>query len=202
MKLGRRGVSLAWAVLAGVWAQAMPVSAGPPTSPRPAVRASPTVSPAGIPNFAVVGPGIYRGGAPTAEGLKALQAMGVRMLVDLRIEKKGQEAEAAQCKALGLDRVRIRMGREAPTRKQVAEFLGIVDKAGQAPVFIHCQHGADRTGAMVGIYRVTRQGWDYKRARTEMRKYGFKPWLHELEDSVRSRVGKPESGASAGKKPA
>lgn len=161
---------------------------GPPAAPRPSSVSGKVPVPAGIPNFAVVAPGIYRGGAPTAEGLKALHAMGVRMVVDLRIEKKGQEAEAAQCKSLGLDRIRIRMGREAPTKKQVEEFLETVDRSPSKPVFIHCQHGADRTGAMVGIYRVVRQGWDYSRARQEMRKYGFKPWLDELEDSVRSRA--------------
>lgn len=179
------GIALAWvSVGAGVPAFAV---AGPPAAPR---SARPTTQPApkGIPNFAVVAPGIYRGGAPTAEGLAALRKMGVRTIVDLRIEKKGQEDEARACKDLGLGRFRIRMGREAPTRKQVDEFLATVDKAPGEPVFIHCQHGADRTGAMVGIYRVVRQGWDFARARAEMKKYGFKPWLDELEDSVRSRA--------------
>ncbi len=180
-------------VVPGGWA--LP---GPPSAPRSPSTSGKVSAPAGIPNFAVVAPGIYRGGAPTAEGLKALHAMGVRMVVDLRIEKKGQEAEAGQCRSLGLERIRIRMGREAPTQKQLEEFLATVDRAPAKPVFIHCQHGADRTGAMVGIYRVVRQGWDFARVREEMRKYGFKPWLDELEDSVRSRATRSRTPARKG----
>ncbi|MFM7323045.1 MAG: fused DSP-PTPase phosphatase/NAD kinase-like protein [Armatimonadota bacterium] len=167
------------------WAAAFAVAA--PPAPTGAVQAR--VTEKEIPNFAAVAPGIWRGAAPTKDGLRRLKSMGVRHIVDLRIERKGQDAEAAACRELGLERTRIRMGREAPTAKQVAQFLALCDGAGTAPVFIHCQHGADRTGAMVGIYRVARQGWEYPRARAEMRKYGFTPWLHELEDSVRSRAG-------------
>jgi len=165
---------------------------GPPTA-SPAARgggAAPAVriTDKDIPNFAPVAPGIWRGAAPNRSGLEKLKILGVRQIVDLRIERKGQDEEEATCRRLGFDRVRIRMGREAPTRRQVEEFLARCDRAGSAPLFIHCQHGADRTGAMVGIFRVDRQGWDYAKARAEMKKFGFKPWLHELEESVRSRV--------------
>jgi tyrosine-protein phosphatase SIW14 len=141
-----------------------------------------------LPNFATVAPGIWRGAAPTAEGLKQLKAMGVRTVIDLRIEKKGQVEEAATAKELGLKRVRIPMGAEAPTEKQVKEFLSLLTKAKTEPVFIHCQHGADRTGAMVGIWRVTQQKWGFSQTWTEMRKYGFKPWLKDLKGAVERRA--------------
>lgn len=143
-----------------------------------------------LPNFAVVVPGIYRGAAPTAAGLKKLKAQGVRTVIDLRIEKKGQVEEEAAAKALGLKRIRIPMGSEAPTAKQVALFLETLDRAKSEPVFVHCQHGADRTGAMVGIYRVTRQGWGFEETWKEMRKYGFKTFLKDLKGSVQKRATK------------
>lgn len=142
-----------------------------------------------LPHFAVVAPGIYRGAAPTGEGLRRLRAMGVHTLIDLRIERKGQKETSAAAKALGLNRLRLPMGREAPTKRQVAVFLATLDDADKRPVFLHCQHGADRTGAMVGIYRVTRQGWDFDRTYAEMRRYGFKPWLSALKGAVASRAG-------------
>jgi len=141
-----------------------------------------------LPNFHESAPGIYRGGAPTEKGLSQLKAMGIRTIIDLRIEKKGQEEEAKTSAALGMSRVRIPMGREAPTKKQVAMFLAILNDPAQKPVFVHCQHGADRTGAMIGIYRVTHDGWTFDQAYAEMRKYGFKKDLSELKGSVRERA--------------
>ncbi len=143
-----------------------------------------------LPNFAVVAPGIWRGAAPTTEGFKQLKTKGVRTIIDLRIEKKGQAEEEAATKALGLKRVRIPMGAEAPTEKQVKEFLGLLGKSATEPVFVHCQHGADRTGAMVGIWRVTQQGWGFDQTWVEMRKYGFKSWLKELKSAVEKRAKK------------
>jgi tyrosine-protein phosphatase SIW14 len=143
-----------------------------------------------LPNFAIVEPGILRGAAPTAEGLKKLKEQGVKTIIDLRIEKKGQAEEEAAVKALGLNRVRIPMGAEAPTQKQVAQFLALLKKAKGEPVFVHCQHGADRTGAMVGIWRVTHNNWGFSQTYAEMRKFGFKPWLKDLKGAVEKRATK------------
>lgn len=148
------------------------------------------MDPKDLPNFAVVAPGIYRGAAPTAKGLAELKKLGVAHVIDLRIERKGQDEEAAAAKRLGLERTRIRMGREAPTKAQVKEFMDIIRQAKIKPVFIHCQHGADRTGAMVGIYRAVDCGWKFDDIWKEMRRYGFKTYLAELKDSVRQRVKK------------
>jgi protein tyrosine/serine phosphatase len=152
--------------------------------------AVPKVDARHLPNFAVVAPGIYRGAAPTPDGLAQLKKMGVVHVIDLRIERKGQDEEAAAAKRLGLDRTRIRMGREAPTEKQVKEFMAIIRQAKTKPVFVHCQHGADRTGAMIGIYRAVDCGWNFDDIWKEMRRYGFKTYLAELKDSVRKRVKK------------
>lgn len=153
-------------------------------------QAAPRVNPKDLPNFAVVAPGIYRGAAPTAKGLEHLKQLGVVQVIDLRIERKGQDEEAAMAKRLGLQRTRIRMGREAPTVKQVNEFMEMVRQAKTKPVFVHCQHGADRTGAMIGIYRAVDCGWKFDDIWKEMRRYGFKTYLNELKDSVRKRAKK------------
>lgn len=112
----------------------------------------------------------------------------MKTVIDLRIEKRGQKEEEAAARQLGLRRVRLPMGREAPTSQQVAAFLAALRGASQRPVFVHCQHGADRTGAMIGIWRVTQQGWDFPHTYAEMRRYGFKPFLSELKGSVKARA--------------
>lgn len=145
-------------------------------------------APAGLPNFHTVAPGIYRGGAPTREGLKALSKMGVRTIIDLRIEKQARLTEKPMAEKMGFTWIHLPMGREAPTRRQVDTFLATLAKAPDKPVFVHCQHGADRTGCMIGIYRVQVQKWSFARAWAEMRKYGFKTYLHELKAAVRARA--------------
>lgn len=144
--------------------------------------------PPGLPNYHEVGPGIYRGGAPTWQGLKTLQAKKVKTIIDLRIEKKLWPAAKKRATAMGFTWMHLPMGREAPTRKQVDTLLDALANAEKSPVYVHCQHGADRTGCMIGIYRVQVQGWTFDQAWAEMRKYGFKPYLDELKAAVRERV--------------
>lgn len=145
--------------------------------------------PAGVPNFAVVAENIYRGAAPTNEGLKNLKALGVRTIIDLRIEKKALD-EQKIAEKMGFTWINLRMGREAPTQKQVDTFLHTLSFAADEPVFVHCQHGADRTGAMIGIYRVQIEGWSFADTWKEMRKFGFKPYLDELKAAVQDRATK------------
>ncbi|HIA53057.1 MAG TPA: hypothetical protein EYN91_13375 [Candidatus Melainabacteria bacterium] len=58
--------------------------------------------------------------------------------------------------------------------------------ASKQAVFVHCAHGSDRTGCMIGIWRVMRDGYDYDTAYKEMRKYWFTPKFTNLSGAVRS----------------
>jgi len=143
------------------------------------------VDPKALPNFqVVVEKQIYRGAAPTQAGLKKLQEIGVHTIIDLRIEKINRE-EKKVAEGMGFTWVHMPLGREAPTVKQVETFLALMDKAEKEPVYVHCQYGADRTGAMIGIYRMRVQEWDFEKTWKEMRQFGFKPYLTELKDAVR-----------------
>ena len=143
-----------------------------------------------LPNFAKVDPGLYRGAAPTAEGLGKLKSMGVTTIIDLRIAPKTVRAEKRQVESLGMKFVNLPMGSDPPTPKQVSTFLAITKTAAAHPVFVHCQHGADRTGTMVGIYREVVDGWAFPKTYAEMRRYGFKPYYTRLRDSVRARAAR------------
>lgn len=144
--------------------------------------------PPGLPNFHEVVSGIYRGAAPTTEGWKSLQTLKVHTIIDLRIERKLAQAEKKVAEGKGFTWINLPMGKEAPTQKQVDTFLATLANAPNEPVYVHCQYGADRTGCMIGIYRVQVQGWSFAQAWPEMRKYGFKPYLTELKEAVRSRA--------------
>lgn len=142
----------------------------------------------GISNFHKTADGIYRGGAPSNTGLKTLKAMGIRTIIDLRGFSAPAKQEKKTAESMGFKWINLPMGKAAPTERQVSTFLATLAKAPAEPVFVHCQYGADRTGCMIGIYRVQVHGWSFAKAWAEMRAYGFKPWLSDLKNAVRSRA--------------
>lgn len=144
----------------------------------------------GLPNFHIVAPGIYRGGAPSNAGLVSLKKMGIHTIIDLRGRSQSSR-EKPKALAMGFTWINLQMGSEPPTQKQVNTLLETLKRAPGEPIFIHCQHGADRTGCMIGIYRVAVQHWDYNSTYKEMRKYGFKPYYKKLANAVRERVTTP-----------
>jgi protein tyrosine/serine phosphatase len=150
-----------------------------------------------IPNFHVVHPYLWRGAAPTEEGLRVLKASGVRTIIDLRISPKKVAAERRLVEAMGLRFINLPMSGDPPTTRQIETFLATSTSAEQQPVFIHCQHGADRTGTLLGIYRERVEGWDFDRAYKEMRRYGFDPRWRKLTATVR-RYAPPDPARSRG----
>lgn len=141
-----------------------------------------------LPNFHEVHPYLFRGGEPSKNGLKQLKEMGVKTVIDLRGHPGRVKTEAAWCKELDMSHINLPMSSAAPTTEQVSAFLDKVDKARQnpeaGPVFVHCAHGSDRAGCMVGIWRVSRDNWPYDRAFKEMRKYWFNPKFKNLSATV------------------
>ena len=59
-----------------------------------------------------------------------------------------------------------------PEDENVVKFLQVLRDPKNRPVFVHCQHGADRTGLMVAIYRIAVQGWSRQDAIQEMTQGG------------------------------
>lgn len=147
-------------------------------------------SSADLPNFHPVAPGIWRGAAPTEAGLRQLRAQGVKTVIDLRIAPKTVKLEGIYARSLGFHWINLPMGADPPTPKQVSALLSTLKMAPSAPVFVHCQHGADRTGCMIGIYQVTQQGWTFSQAYQEMRKDGFDPRWTCLREAVQQRAAK------------
>ncbi len=95
---------------------------------------------------------------------------------------------------LGFKWINLPMTGKPPTRTEISTLVVTLKSAESEPVFVHCQYGADRTGCMIGIWRVTQQGWTFERAWAEMRKYGFHPRWKKLTQAVRQLA---HSAASA-----
>lgn len=155
----------------------------PPSTPEAPV-VTPQVSARDLPNFHAVTPVLLRGAAPTPKGLEDLQKMGVKTIIDLRIAPKTVAKERAQLDRMGVHFINLPMSGEPPTEAQIQTFLKTIADPAQQPVFVHCQHGADRTGTMIGIYREHVTGWPYDQTYKEMRKYGFNPHWKKLSATV------------------
>ena len=123
----------------------------------------------GLPNLHKVDAGLYRGEQPTAEGIRELKKLGVKTIVCLR-------ANHSDKKLIGKTDIAyksIPLNTWSVKEKDIARFLRIATDENLRPVFVHCKHGADRTGTMCAAYRVAVEGWSKKDALDEMTEGGF-----------------------------
>ena len=136
-----------------------------------------------IPNFRPVtgDPGVYRGGQPTSQaGWAYLQSIGVSNVVKLDLESEASDSDA---RALGMtvnyfpiDALHQRLLK--PDRQTVSNAV-VAIKPG---TYVHCKHGRDRTGLIIGCKRVWRDGWVKTNAWNEMTADGFDPTHRGLTD--------------------
>jgi hypothetical protein len=167
------------------------------TEPHPDLEAA-------LPNFRVIEPGaVYRGGRPPAGGVEALAKAGVRTIVDLqggdldngslrhlvvRLEPgEAAEAIAAEEQAATAGGMRFASRPLNSLRRltpdEVTTIMGVLammhDPAAR-PVYLHCEHGKDRTGIVSALYRVRYDGWTPAAAHDEMVAAGHSGFLDHL----------------------
>jgi len=137
----------------------------------------------GLPNFFRVSDGLYRGAQPESEGFVELKKLGVKTIVNLRSAHSDhgliREAGLADDAFAYED---IPMVAWHPEREDVVRFVRLVSDPKRAPIFVHCQHGADRTGLMIAIYRMVVQGWSRQDAIRELREGGY--GFHEIWQGI------------------
>jgi protein tyrosine/serine phosphatase len=180
---GARRLAPAWAaaavlgavaaISAGYGRSAPPAAppAAPPTTGRNPRWAQPVALP-GCPNLHKVADGLYRSAQPEPEGFRELKKLGVKTVVNLRAFHSDAD-EVKESGVEGLIGERISFKTWHAEDEDVVKFLKIVADPAKAPVLVHCQHGADRTGLMCAIYRVAVQGWTKADALEEMTQGGY-----------------------------
>jgi len=203
-------------VVGGVWAlaPARPATRGAAVQPKAASTAAPAAKPStsaptrdprwatpmtkpGLPNLHKVSDTLYRGAQPTAQGMRELKKMGVKTVVNLR----SFHSDRDEIGDTGLAYEHIYMKAWHPEDKEVVRFLQIVTDPARTPAFVHCQHGADRTGTLCAVYRIVVCGWTKHEALREMTEGGFgyhavwrnlPTYLEGLDvEAIRRRAGLP-----------
>ena len=106
----------------------------------------------GAPNLHQVEKNFFRSAQPDATGFKGLSTThGVRTVISLRAFNADEPLAAG----LDLTLARVRINTWNIRRKDVVTALQDLRRASRdAPVLLHCQHGADRTGMITALYRV------------------------------------------------
>lgn len=143
---------------------------------RPERWATP-VAAAGAPNLHRVNDSFFRSAQPSAEGMKNLEALGVKTVLSLRSFNSDKQ-EARETK---LQLVRVRFDTWDVDEDELIEALRILRDPARQPVLVHCKHGADRTGMIVALHRILFEGWTKADAIDEMKNGGYgwhSVWTH------------------------
>ena len=188
-------------MLIGACSTVAPAAAGP----RPEIWASPVAASPGLPNLHRVNSSLYRSARPTKEGFVFLGAQTSLANADrpiktvVSLQAFNDDAPLVPT-ASGLRLEQIRFKTWHPEDEDVVKFLRIATTPALQPVLVHCQHGSDRTGTMVAIYRIAFEGWTKSEATNEMINggFGFHPmWqnlLRYIEDldvnAIKAQVAK------------
>ncbi len=124
----------------------------------------------GVSNLNQVSATLFRSAQPTAEGFKALESkLKVQTDVDLRLNHSDAPLLAGT-QIISASAPMSTFMSQADLTKAL-KLIVAAEKHGA--VVVHCERGADRTGAVIALYRVVVQGWTKEKAITEMEHGGF-----------------------------
>lgn len=126
-------------------------------------------------HFQRVEENIYRGGIPSPKDLKMLNDIyKIKRVISLDASAATQIAPTL--KSFGIEQIVVPLTASETTVTDPLNQLSrhivnwLVEKQ---PVYIHCQHGSDRTGFAIGLYRILKDGWTCDQAINEARKFGY-----------------------------
>jgi tyrosine-protein phosphatase SIW14 len=141
-------------------------------------------------NFGKVNDGLYRGAQPDKEEFAKLAKMGIKTVVNLRLEKDPKEKLIVE--AAGMKYVSVPMANfGAPSEEQLARVMAVLDDPTAAPVFVHCRRGADRTGTVIAAYRISHDHWTNEKALDEARSYGMSRFERAMQSFIKEYKPKP-----------
>ena len=130
----------------------------------------------GIPNLFAVEDGILRGGQPSSDGWDYLKSEGITDVIKLNTDEEGIDPEQM---GFAIHKFPIPWWRQViwrPSQSLLVAAVGLIRKG----TFIHCEHGEDRTGLVVGCYRL-KMLWTKQEAYAEMLAHYFHPALQGLQ---------------------
>ena len=154
---------------------------------------SPTVYVHGVPNLVLVRDGLWRSGQPTTQAdWEYLKGVGITQVVKLNFESEGTDngaiAAGLTVHYLGIEPSgdkdifsNITNTFVKPDENMLVQAETVIQAGGG--VLVHCTHGQDRTGEVIGRSRVIDDNWSKDEAYTEMLNNHFHSSLHGLHEA-------------------
>lgn len=169
---------------------------------------SPMMYTRGVPNLAQVDANVWRSGQiTTSEGWATIASIAAGRkihVVKLNFDTEGSDDIA---RGLGYDVQVFAINPQgdqdlwnditgtfaAPDASIIKRVDAVLALAATSPgdfYLVHCTHGQDRTGYIIGRHRVLHDGWTKARAYEEMLAHHFHAELHGLHEAWESFKGK------------
>ena len=133
----------------------------------------------GLPNFAKVSNGLYRGGQPTSEGFEQLKRMGIKTIIDLRGKSHRDELDDP-----GLRYVHLPSSASHIDETSIIALLRLVRDPANQPVFVHDLGGGERASCYVAVYRIVEQGWTRADAKAELANFHYDPYWKSIANYI------------------
>jgi len=119
-------------------------------------------------NLYKINDSIYRCEQPDNTAFQELSNIGIKSLLDLK--KNHTDSTIAGQNPVHI--YNVGMDSDNFTDKEIIAALKIILHAPK-PIAVHCQHGADRTGVVIAMYRICFQNWTKEQAIDELRNGGY-----------------------------
>jgi protein tyrosine phosphatase (PTP) superfamily phosphohydrolase (DUF442 family) len=123
---------------------------------------------------------IWRGGQPEfMDDFVNLKVLGVSQIIKLNSESAEDEQDHCNTTGIAFFYCPITLTEQIltePDLQSIRDAVGFIAEG----TMVHCEHGQDRTGLVVALWRIS-QGWDVYDAREEMLAEGYHPILVGLE---------------------
>ena len=130
-----------------------------------------------VKNLNRVTPQLYRSAQPDAAGMRELEKLGVRTVIDLRDLNDDQD----EARGTKLRLRRVKMDAWHIEDEDVVRVLAMLRRRKDGPFLVHCHHGSDRTGVVCAMFRLVEQRWSREDAIRELKDGGFgfhKAWVN------------------------
>lgn len=124
-------------------------------------------------NFHIVDNNLWRSSQPNSESIKRMKLHGLKSIINLRGDEQTDIWKKKLSDSLGIKYFSKPMD---ATKEQdldyLKEILSLIEDENNQPVLVHCLGGKDRTGLIVGMYKLKYSNISMEDLKKEIIMYG------------------------------